>query len=223
VRRVCADARRRYAHTAPEHLIARLTARGLHQLAARMSAHLGLPADAVLRHWACAKIARAGADDDAAVCAAVVAKLNSAGGGSVRFAEVARRAWEAGRGGLASALLAHEPRAGARVPLLLAMRADADALRAAVDGGAPDLVYEVLLALHRRLPLGAFFRLLEDGGPALAPAARLLEVYARAQDRAMLRDFFFADDRREASAVLCLEDARRAEVGVPLGRTRSRG
>jgi len=68
-------------------------------------------------------------------------------------------------------------------------------------------VYHVLLHLQRRLPLGSFFRLLEDGGKALAPASKLLEVYAREQNREMLRDFYYSDDRRVESAVLSLEES----------------
>ena len=68
-------------------------------------------------------------------------------------------------------------------------------------------VYQVLLHLHKRLPLGTFFRLIEDGGPKLALASRLLQVYAREQDKEMLRDFYYSDDRRVESAVLSLEEA----------------
>ena len=70
-----------------------------------------------------------------------------------------------------------------------------------------DLVYHVLLHLHKRLPLGSFFRLIEDGGDRLSPASKLLEVYAREQNREMLRDFYYSDDRRVESAVLSLEEA----------------
>ena len=76
------------------------------------------------------------------------------------------------------------------------------------------LVYSVLLHLQRSLSLGSFFRLIEDGGKALAPAARLLQVYAREQNREMLRDFYYSDDRRVESAVLCLEEAAAMQVGV---------
>lgn len=77
------------------------------------------------------------------------------------------------------------------------------------------IVYSVLLHLQKSLSLGSFFRLLEDGGPALAPAARLLQVYAREQDREMLRDFYYSDDRRVDSAVLCLEEAKAMKVTIP--------
>jgi len=73
-------------------------------------------------------------------------------------------------------------------------------------------VYHVLLQLYTRLPLGAFFRLIEDGGSSLAPASRLLQVYAREQNPEMLRDFYYSDDRRVESAVLSLEESRRMKV-----------
>ena len=74
------------------------------------------------------------------------------------------------------------------------------------------LVYHVLLQLYNRLPLGAFFRLIEDGGSNLAPASRLLQVYAREQNPEMLRDFYYSDDRRVESAVLSLEESRQMKV-----------
>ena len=76
-------------------------------------------------------------------------------------------------------------------------------------------VYHVLLHLQKRLPLGSFFRLLEDGGKVLAPATRLLEVYAREQNREMLRDFYYSDDRRVESAVLSLEESTSMTVCFP--------
>jgi hypothetical protein len=77
-------------------------------------------------------------------------------------------------------------------------------------------VYHVLLQLYNRLPLGAFFRLIEDGGSSLAPASRLLQVYAKEQNPEMLRDFYYSDDRRVESAVLSLEEARRMKASREL-------
>lgn len=71
-----------------------------------------------------------------------------------------------------------------------------------------------MLHLHKRLPLGSFFRLIEDGGEKLAPAIKLLQVYAREQDREMLRDFYYSDDRRVESAVLAIDEASKATVIV---------
>ena len=75
-------------------------------------------------------------------------------------------------------------------------------------------VYSVLLHLQRSLSLGSFFRLIEDGGASLAPAAKLLQVYAREQNREMLRDFYYSDDRRVDSAILCLEEAATMKVSL---------
>nr|GAT52933.1 vacuolar protein sorting vps16 [Mycena chlorophos] len=207
-----------YIYASPSHLITRLTSRNMHLLALRISTYLSIKPHAVLRHWASAKITRSrpsatgsgsdanlGGDDE--VCKLIVDKFDQLGGGDVSYAEIAKKAWEVGRSGLATKLLDHEPRASDQVPLLLTMKEDRLALIKAVDSGDTDLVYHVLLHLHKRLPLGTFFRLIEDGGSQLAPASRLLQVYAREQNRTMLRDYFYSDDRRVESAVLSLDEA----------------
>lgn len=145
------------------------------------------------------------ADDE--VCKLIVDKFEQLGGTEVSYAEIAKKAWEVGRSRLATKLLDHESRASDQVPLLLTMKEDKLALLKAVDSGDTDLVYHVLLHLHKRLPLGSFFRLIEDGGERLSSASKLLEVYAREQNREMLRDFYYSDDRRVESAVLSLEEA----------------
>ncbi|KAI0743728.1 vacuolar protein sorting-associated protein 16 [Daedaleopsis nitida] len=207
-----------YTQLSPSHLISRLLSRNLHLLALRISSYLALPPDAVLKHWACAKILRskptatgtgrnAELDGDDALCKTIVEKFENLGGGDVSYADIAKRAWEVGRTTLATKLLDYETKASDQVPLLLNMKEDKLALLKAVESGDTDLVYHVLLHLQKRLSLGSFFRLIEEGGPRLALAIRLLQVYAREQNRDMLRDFYYSDDRRVESAVLCLEDA----------------
>lgn len=202
-----------YQLASPLHLISRLTSRNLHLLALRISSFLSLKPDVVLKHWASMKIARskaiAGDDEDQELCNLIVDKFGKLGNGEVSYADIARRAWEVGRGGLATKLLDHESRASNQVPLLLTMKEDRLALLKAVDSGDTDLVYHVLLHLHKHLSLGDFFRLIEDGGQSLAPASKLLQVYAREQNREMLRDFYYSDDRRVESAVLALGEASR--------------
>ncbi|KAF8633488.1 hypothetical protein AX15_001412 [Amanita polypyramis BW_CC] len=225
-----------YIYTSPSHLIARLTSRNLHLLALRISNYLSMKPDVVLKHWATAKILKskpttAGGGQDAElgndmeVCRVIVEKFQQLGGADVSYAEIAKQAWVAGRTGLATKLLDHESRASDQVPLLLSMKEDRLALLKAVDSGDTNLglslnciaefsadkhiVYQVLLDLHKRLSLGDFFHLIEDDGPKLMPASRLLQVYAREQDREMLRDFYYSDDRRVESAVLSLEEASR--------------
>ncbi|GJJ15006.1 hypothetical protein Clacol_009278 [Clathrus columnatus] len=218
-----------YTYTSPSHLISRLTSRSFHLLALRISTYLDMKPDAVLKHWACAKIARSkstvvgsGAstsNDDNQVCQIIVQKFESLGKGDISYADIAKRAWDVGRAGLATKLLDHEPRAADQVPLLLSMKEDQLALTKAVDSGDTDLIYHVLLHLHKRLTLGNFFRLIEDGGPRLALASKLLQVYAREQNHELLRDFYYSDDRRLESAILALEEA--ASMTDPIAKVAS--
>ncbi|KAF8474481.1 vacuolar assembling/sorting protein VPS16 [Russula ochroleuca] len=216
-----------YNYLSPSHLISRLTSRNLHLLALHVSSFLSLLPDNVLKHWASAKITKSkhvvsgtGKDTemlgDEEVSKAIVEKFEKLGGATVSYAEVAKKAWEVGRTRLATMLLDHELRASDQVPLLLMMKEDRLALQKAVDSGDTDLVYHVLLQLYNRLPLGAFFRLIEDGGSSLAPASRLLQVYAKEQNPEMLRDFYYSDDRRVESAVLSLEEAGRMKATAKL-------
>jgi hypothetical protein len=85
----------------------------MHLLALRISTYLSIKPDAVLKHWASAKIMRSrpsatgtgaeadlGGDED--VCKLIVDKFEQLGGADVSYAEIAKRAWEVGRGGLAT-------------------------------------------------------------------------------------------------------------------------
>jgi hypothetical protein len=78
-----------------------------------------LKPDAVLKHWACAKIARskasagpsgasAGDGGDDEVCRLIVEKFDTLGHGDVSYADIARRAWEVGRAGLATKVIFKE-------------------------------------------------------------------------------------------------------------------
>ncbi len=139
-----------YTQLSPSHLISRLLSRNLHLLALRISSYLTLPPDAVLKHWASAKILRskpsatgtgknAELDGDDALCRTIVEKFEQLGGGRVSYADIAKRAWEVGRTALATKLLDHETKASDQVPLLLSMKEDKLALTKAVESGDTDL------------------------------------------------------------------------------------
>ncbi|KAL7416492.1 Vps16, C-terminal region-domain-containing protein [Mrakia frigida] len=198
-----------YTRLPPTHLLTLLTSRNLHLLSLRIATHLSLDPDPILEHWACAKIAKAAGREDADVCREIVGKLSGGkrGEGRGRYAGIARKAWGVGRRGLATLLLDHEPRLADQVPLLLSMKEDRLALDKAIASGDTDLVYHVLLHLKTHLALGDFFRIVDDR----PRAAALLEIYAKEQDREMLKDFYYQDDRREESARLMLEEADRAK------------
>lgn len=194
---------RRYVAHAPAQLIARLTVRSQHLLALRIAEFLRLSPAPVLRHWARATIlaAKSTSADASATCALIVSKLKGRPG--VSPADVARTAWESGQAALATKLLDHEPKARKQVPLLVSMKEDDLALVKAVQSSDPDLVYTVLLHLRKTHSLGNFLHFL-DRKP---DAAALLQVYARENDVELLRDFYYEDDRRTASACLALEEA----------------
>ena len=103
----------RYNYTSPSQAITRLTSRNMHLLALRISEFLKLKPDPVLKHWACAKISKSrpsitatdsgielNGDDE--VCRVIVEKFEALGGVDVSYAEIAKKAWEAGRTGLAT-------------------------------------------------------------------------------------------------------------------------
>lgn len=103
----------RYIYTSPSHLVTRLTSRSLHLLALRIATYLGMKPDAVLKHWACAKIAKSkptstgngdadGNDGDEELCRKITEKFRTVGGSGVSYADIAKRAWEVGRAGLAT-------------------------------------------------------------------------------------------------------------------------
>ena len=82
-------------------------------MALRISTYLSLKPDAVLKHWACVKITKskpsatgAGKDvelqGDDEVCQSIVEKFSKLGGGSVSYADIAKKAWEVGRLDLAT-------------------------------------------------------------------------------------------------------------------------
>ena len=103
----------RYNYLSPAHLISRLTSRNLHLLALHISSFLSLSPDDVLKHWASAKITKSkpvvsgdGKDadliGDEEVSSVIVEKFEKLGGGSVSYAEIAKKAWEVGRTRLAT-------------------------------------------------------------------------------------------------------------------------
>ncbi len=154
-----------YQRVGPDSLIARLLNRHEYLLALRIAGYLHLPTDKIYVHWACAKV-RSGSEPEDELCRLVVDRL--AGKPGISFEEIARAAYDEGRGRLATELLNHEPRAGRQVPLLLSMEEDDLALSKAIESGDTDLSYYVIEQLRRKLPLAAFFRAVSNRPVATA-------------------------------------------------------
>ncbi|PHH49100.1 putative vacuolar protein sorting-associated protein 16 -like protein [Ceratocystis fimbriata CBS 114723] len=184
-----------------ERLVERLLCRNEYLLALKVAQYLRIPTDGIYVHWATAKV-KVGKEDDETVCRLIVEKLQGRPG--VSFEEIARAAYGEGRGRLATQLLNHEPRGGRQVPLLLAMEEDELALDKAIESGDTDLMLFVLLQLKAKLPLAAFFRLLNTRPTASA----LIETLAiREGDNSLLKDLYYQDDRRMDGAIVFLRES----------------
>ncbi|KAG2191805.1 hypothetical protein INT46_001161 [Mucor plumbeus] len=188
-----------YKRLSPDVLIDRLINRNNHLLAIRIAEYLKLRTDKILIHWACEKI-KSSTEDEEAICRTIVNKLAKKPG--LSYAEIAKTAHDAGQTRLATKLLDYEPRAADQVPLLISMQEDEAALIKAIESGDTDLVYLVIFHLKRKLPLGEFFRMINNK----PMACNLLEVYCKEQDTELLKDFYYQDDRRIDSANVVLSE-----------------
>ncbi|CAK7263841.1 Vacuolar protein sorting-associated protein 16 [Sporothrix epigloea] len=190
-----------YQRLGSDSLIARLLSRHEYLLALRIADYLHLPTDKIYVHWASAKV-RQGSEPDEVLCQIVVDRL--AGKPGISFEEIARAAFDEGRGWLATELLNHEPRAGRQVPLLLNMEQDELALDKAIESGDTDLTYFVIEQLRRKLLLAAFFRTINNRPVATA----LVEAAAiRDGDNTLLKDMYYQDDRRTSGASVFIREA----------------
>ncbi|EHY53179.1 Vacuolar protein sorting-associated protein 16 [Exophiala dermatitidis] len=189
-----------YIRLTPERLIARLVNRREYLLAIKLSEFLHLPLNKIYVHWASQKVRASSADDDA-IRDIVVERLRGKPG--ISFETIARAAYDEGRSHLATSLLNYEPRAGKQVPLLLSMEEDDIALNKAIESGDPDLIFFVLLEMKKKLPLAAFLRTISDK----PVAAALVESSAKTQDRELLKDLYYQDDRPVQGSNLLLEEA----------------
>lgn len=189
-----------YRRMTPEKLVERLTNRRDYLLALRIADYLHLPASHIHGHWAQQKV-RVSTDPEEDICKLIVKKLHGKPG--VSFEEIARAAYDEGRVRLATSLLNYEPRAGKQVPLLLSMKEDTIALDKAIESGDTDLIFHVLLHLRKEVPLASFFRVINSRPVATA----LVESSAWEQDRELLKDLYYQDDRRLDGSNLLLTEA----------------
>lgn len=192
-----------YVWLGPGRLIRRLIARREYALALRISDFLRLPRSGIYSSWAMQKV-RIGGEDDDAICRHIARKV--AGQEDISFEQIARAAHQEGRRSLAIQILEYEKSAANQVPLLLAMDEDTIALDKAIDSGDTDLILFVLLKLREKedkWPLASFFRMIN----ARPVATALFEVTALAQDRKLLEDLYWQDDRRADGSNLVFGEA----------------
>lgn len=224
-------------------LLYRLASRNQHKLAVDMCTFLGVRPDAVLKHWARAKVARARHThrDDAAeaerLAHTIIDKFQAAG--TLKYADIALCAWQTGHPRIATMLIDKEARACEQVPLLMHMHEHRHALKKAVESGDTDLVYAVMFALQRTLARGDFFRAVQSlewpddvrpgHGVGLRPSAastyatlasNLLVAFALEQDRDMARDFFYQDDRHADMALMAIAEGAQMDLRERAGAWR---
>ncbi|KAK5119098.1 hypothetical protein LTR62_000309 [Meristemomyces frigidus] len=196
-----------YIRLTPEKLVQRLVNRQEYLLALKVSEYLNLAVDRIFVHWARQKVRSSSTNEDS-ICDEIVRKLNGKRG--ISFEEVARAAYDEGRGKLATELLEHEPRAGKQVPLLLSVGEETIALDKAIESGDTDLVFYVLLTLRKKIPLSNFFRTLNSRPVATA----IVESSAIDQDQELLKDLYYQDDRRlDGSNLLVTEALQASDLG----------
>ncbi|ANB15369.1 tethering complex subunit VPS16 [Sugiyamaella lignohabitans] len=187
----------------PQKLIDRLLARRLHLLAFSCAKHLDLPLEPVYEHWAKTKISVSADTDDKTLLSLITDKLSNIPG--IAYESIAKAAFEEGRLDLAVELTDKEPRREKQVPLLLTMQQDELALDEAIKSGNSSLIYYVVMMIHRQLPLANFFRLINDR----PVAAACFEHLCRINDKELLMNFYYQDDRRLESVEMKYEQAIR--------------
>eukprot|EP01091_Cochliopodium_minus_P012283 TRINITY_DN3690_c0_g1_i2.p1 TRINITY_DN3690_c0_g1~~TRINITY_DN3690_c0_g1_i2.p1 ORF type:complete len:729 (+),score=195.87 TRINITY_DN3690_c0_g1_i2:187-2187(+) len=173
---------KQFEEMTPNVLVDRLSNRHHHFLAFRICEQLNLKTNKVLVHWACAKVKTKNLDiRDQDIKDSIVNKLSSLPG--ISYVDIASTAHKYGRPNLARDLLDYEPKAGDQVPLLLKMKEESHALAKAVECGDTDLVYMVILFMHKNRSLQQFF----EGLGNKRIAYDLLIVYCKEKDHELLR------------------------------------
>ena len=75
-------------------------------------------------------------------------------------------------------------------------------------------VHYVLLHLNKKHPPANFFRIINDR----PVASSLIESSAKDQDRELLKDMYYQDDRRADGALVILRESLEQEVNSPRSR-----
>ncbi|KAM9960253.1 hypothetical protein ACTFIW_009381 [Dictyostelium discoideum] len=191
---------KQYYHIGVEELIDRLISRRKHLLAWRICDYLKIKSDVVLNHWACTKVRTDIPDQELGKI--IIKKLESVPG--ISFANIASAAYLAGRSKLATKLLEYEPKAAEQVPPLIKMGESGLALNKAIESGDTDLVYLVLLAMQRSLPLADFLELTFSKVVALD---LLISMCKQKNDFPLLREIYHIKDQSKEMGNIYLQEA----------------
>lgn len=176
-------------------LVDRLVLRHHYCLAIKICQYLGIPdtegASKILSHWAKYKIMQANIDEDR-VAQEIADKVGFTTG--VSYSDIAFYASENRKARLATKLLDYEPRASKQVPLLINLKEHKPAISKAIESGDTDLIYSVIMQLHREPSQENFLKTISK-----FPAAYMLYLkYCRTQNLKSLKDLYYQEDNFKA-------------------------
>ncbi|KAG8236730.1 hypothetical protein J437_LFUL014226 [Ladona fulva] len=153
----------------------------------------------ILANWACNKVKQIYLDSDL-IAQEIAEKLGYLPG--ISYSEIAEKAAQCGHTELAIKLMDYEPKASLQVPLLLHLEQYCRALLKAIESGDTDLVYTVLLHLHKRMSLDQF-QLAIRGFPM---AQALYIKYCREQGQDAIRAIYNQEDDFLSQAICCIQE-----------------
>lgn len=177
-----------FNHLKPNVILDRLIFRKYYGLAIQIAKHLKLSESRILKHWAFYKVKND--KDDREVVNKIGEKLRNPLEQDVRFSDIAKRAEECGRRDLALMLLQKETNPSLKVPLLLKLEENKNALLAATQSGDTGLIYTVLLKLKTSTHLSDFLMIIR-----CSPIAQnLFKKYCMEFSVSVLKDIFNQED-----------------------------
>ncbi|GAB0090509.1 Vacuolar protein sorting-associated protein 16 homolog [Sergentomyia squamirostris] len=199
---------RQFNHLKPNVILDRLVFRKHYALAIQIAKHLKMPESRILEHWALHKVMYDKHDEE--VARKIAEKFRNPIALGVSFCTIAKKAQETGRTKLAIMLLDQEPKASARVPLLLKLGENKKALLSATHSGDTDLVYMVLLQLKETTQL-ADFQMTVRSFPM---AQNLFKKYCQQYNVSALKDIFTQEDDFASQAEFSLREGFAEMAGL---------
>ncbi|XP_046392085.1 vacuolar protein sorting-associated protein 16 homolog [Ischnura elegans] len=191
-------------HLSYENLLDRLVLRRYYYLAIMIAKYLRLPetqgSSKILGNWACKKVEQVNLDSER-IAQEIANKLGYLPG--ISYSKIAENALTSGRPDLAIKLMDYEPKTSLQVPLLLQLEQFCPALSKAIESGDTDLVYNVLLHLHKKMSVDQF-QLVIRGFPM---AQALYIKNCRQQGWETLRSIYNQEDDYLSQAICCVQES----------------
>lgn len=193
-----------YEELGIDRLLSRMLSRKLHYPALLVSKFLGVPTENIYIDWASQKVTSSNESDET-LFEEITEKFSILI--SSPYGEISKIAYLAGKPHLARMLLNKETDAARTVPLLLDQNSPEVALEKAIESKNTDMILLVVLVLHQNLSVPKFFQAI-NSHPF---AQKIVELFASLEDKELLKDFYYQDDRRASSANIYITESYNAE------------